>query len=71
MVQFLSINFFFYFFIFCWVFQNFPFFCVSLYDPVWSRNFLGFVEPKVHYCVHNSMQLLVFIKLENGMEKIS
>ena len=32
MVQFLSINFFFLdFFNFCWVFQKFPFFCVTLY----------------------------------------
>ena len=31
MVQFLSINFFSYFFNFCWVFQKFPFFCVTLY----------------------------------------
>ena len=31
MVQFLSI-FFFYFFNFCWVFQKFPFFCVTLYN---------------------------------------
>jgi hypothetical protein len=27
------------------------------------------MEPEVHYCVHNSMQLLVFIKPEYGMEK--
>ena len=33
MVQFLSIIFFFlYFFNFCWVFQKFPFFCVTLYN---------------------------------------
>ena len=32
MVQFMSIIFFFFdFFNFCWVFQKFPFFCVSLY----------------------------------------
>ena len=31
MVKFLSIFFFFYFFSFCWVFQKFPFFCVTLY----------------------------------------
>jgi hypothetical protein len=27
------------------------------------------MEPEVHYCVHNSMQLLVVIKPEDGMEK--
>jgi len=33
MVQFLSIKFFFFdFFNFCWVFQKFPFFCVTLYN---------------------------------------
>ena len=32
MVQFLSINFFLDFFNFCWVFQEFPFFCVTLYQ---------------------------------------
>ena len=31
MVQFLSIFFFLDFFHFCWVFQKFPFFCVTLY----------------------------------------
>ena len=31
MVQFLSIFFFLDFFNFCWVFQKFPFFCVTLY----------------------------------------
>jgi len=27
------------------------------------------MEPEVHYCVHNSMQLLVFIKPEDETEK--
>ena len=40
MVQFLSIIFFLDFFNFCWVFQNFPFFCVTLYkeDAIEKRN---------------------------------
>ena len=40
MVQFLSIIFFLVdFFNFCWVFQKFPFFYVTLYKPVWKKHF--------------------------------
>ena len=44
MVQFLSINFFFLdFFNFCWVFQKFPFFCVTLY--ITYKAFFFFLMP--------------------------
>ena len=40
MLQFLSINFFFLdFFNFCWVFQKFPFFCVTLYNTLEDERF--------------------------------
>ena len=49
MVQFLSIIFLLDFFNFCWVFQKFPFFCVSLYMHALLHVFVNCVKFVVTY----------------------
>jgi len=63
MVHFLSINFFLDFFNFCWVFQKFPFFCVTLYNvrrvrsELFLKPFPKFYCGKILYFVQNLFKI--------------
>ena len=64
MVQFLSIIFFFLdFFNFCWVFQKFPFFCVTLYYAFDAQMFLQplFLPNREHIMSHYIFDAQVFL----------